>query len=211
MSIHQGQGSSEEDPLPITFPLHGYTDYEALEASTSDPSRNSGRHTLHGADDLISLFGLRPLWERSVKPYTSASQRKAWKEAKFGEENGGKVDNTRVNEGGADESETSTKPIVMEKTYVNYVHDIPGKVRPSKKTITKYNSSLANASANGISLPSLPTEITGRTTMRDIVFRPETTVQRIGPFDQDALAAAFTVEAGDVPDVCLYLHFHRAY
>lgn len=37
--------------------------------------------------------------------------------------------------------------------------------------------------------------------MRDIVFRPETTVQRVGPFDEDSLRAAFTVEAGDVPDV----------
>ncbi|PWN33591.1 uncharacterized protein FA14DRAFT_161365 [Meira miltonrushii] len=41
--------------------------------------------------------------------------------------------------------------------------------------------------------------------MRDIVFRPETTVQRVGPFDEDLLRAAFTVQAGNVPDIDLSL------
>jgi hypothetical protein len=50
-------------------------------------------------------------------------------------------------------------------------------------------------------MPVLPLELTGRTTMRDIVFRPETTVQRIAPFDEESLRAAFTVEAGPVADV----------
>ena len=38
-------------------------------------------------------------------------------------------------------------------------------------------------------------------TMRDIVFRPETTLQRIVPFDDEALRAAFAVRAGDVPEI----------
>jgi hypothetical protein len=50
-------------------------------------------------------------------------------------------------------------------------------------------------------MPALPPEITGQTTMRDIVFRPETTMQRIAPFDDESLQNAFTVEAGPVPDV----------
>lgn len=50
-------------------------------------------------------------------------------------------------------------------------------------------------------MPALPPEVTGQTTMREIVFRPETTMQRIAPFDDESLRAAFTVEAGPVPDV----------
>jgi hypothetical protein len=50
-------------------------------------------------------------------------------------------------------------------------------------------------------MPALPVEVTGRTTMREIVFRPETTMQRIAPFDDESLRTAFTVEAGPVPEV----------
>ena len=76
-----------------------------------------------------------------------------------------------------------------------------GKVRPPKRTISKYNSALAAAGSSGALMPTLPVEVTGRTTMRDIVFRPETTVQRIAPFDDESLRSAFTVEAGPVADV----------
>lgn len=37
--------------------------------------------------------------------------------------------------------------------------------------------------------------------MRDIVFRPETTLQRIVPFDDETLRSAFAVRAGDVPEI----------
>lgn len=69
--------------------------------------------------------------------------------------------------------------------------------------MNRYSTAAASANASGAALPPLPPELSGRTTMRDIVFRPETTVQRVGPFDEESLRAAFTVAAGDVPDVCI--------
>lgn len=76
-------------------------------------------------------------------------------------------------------------------------------MRPPRRTINKYNAALAAASSSGGPIPILPVELTGRTTMREIVFRPETTMQRVAPFDDESLQAAFTVEAGAVSDVSL--------
>lgn len=74
-------------------------------------------------------------------------------------------------------------------------------MRPPRRTVSKYNTALAAASSSGAPMPSLPPEVTGQTTMREIVFRPETTMQRIAPFDDESLRTAFTVEAGPVPEV----------
>ncbi|PWN46343.1 hypothetical protein IE81DRAFT_319247 [Ceraceosorus guamensis] len=60
-------------------------------------------------------------------------------------------------------------------TYEQYVEDLPGRVRP-----TKYQAKQP---------PAPPT-------MRDIVFRPETTLQRIVPFDEETLRTSFAVDAG---------------
>jgi hypothetical protein len=73
------------------------------------PPRAKGKHQLHGADDLISLFNLKPLWERSVKPYASNPRSKPKEQ----------VDPSH-------DAASDIKPIVMEKTYVNYVRDLPG-------------------------------------------------------------------------------------
>lgn len=37
--------------------------------------------------------------------------------------------------------------------------------------------------------------------MKDIVFRPETTIQRIVPFDQETLRSSFLVKPGEVNEV----------
>jgi hypothetical protein len=74
-------------------------------------------------------------------------------------------------------------------------------VRPPKRTVSKYNTALVAAKSSNNPAPVLPPEVTGRTMMSEIVFRPETTVQRIAPFDEESLRSAFTVEAGPVADV----------
>lgn len=73
------------------------------------PQRPKGKHQLHGADDLISLFNLKSLWEKSVKPYAAAPRAKQKDQ----------IDASQ-------ETAAGTKPTVMEKTYVNYVRDLPG-------------------------------------------------------------------------------------
>jgi hypothetical protein len=176
--------SSSQIKIPVCFDVPEY----GPPADAHSQSNSNKSHQLHGADDLITLFNLGGLWDRSVKPYSNSNKKQ--------KENGVK-DNTE--EGGEEKGK------VMEKTYVDYVHDLPGKVRPAKRTVSRLNTSIANANATGQIPPPIPEEITGRTTMRDIVFRPETTVQRVGPFDEDLLRAAFTVEAGNVPNIDLSL------
>ena len=182
MSSSMASGSRSKIPICFDVPEYG------PQRETNSQTNSTKPHQLHGADDLITLFNLGGLWDRSVKPYSGTSKKH--------KENGGK-ENTE------DASEEKGK--VMEKTYVDYVHDLPGKVRPAKRTVSRLNTATANANATGQIPPPIPEEITGRTTMRDIVFRPETTIQRVGPFDEDLLRAAFTVEAGNVPDIDLSL------
>lgn len=182
--------SGLESKIPVCFEVPEY----GPQSKPDSQSNLSKSHQLHGADDLITLFNLGGLWNRSVKPYSSLSKK--------GRENGGNTDK------GKEENKDETgeeKGKVMEKTYVDYVHDLPGRVRPAKRTVSRYNTALANANATGQMPPPIPEEITGKATMRDIVFRPETTVQRIGPFDEDLLRSAFTVEAGTVADIDLSL------
>lgn len=80
-----------------------------------------------------------------------------------------------------------------------------GQVRPSKRGVSKYQNALAVADSSGGPIPPLPRGLSGQTSMREIVFRPETTMQRIAPFDEESLRSAFTVEAGPVDDVSLNL------
>lgn len=82
-----------------------------------------------------------------------------------------------------------------------HLHLVTGQVRPSKRGVSKYQSALAIADSSGGPIPTIPRELTGLTSMREIVFRPETTMQRIAPFDDESLRSAFTVEAGPVDDV----------
>jgi hypothetical protein len=87
------------------------------------------KHQLHGADDLITLFDLKPLWERSVKPYTAAGRAKQKEQVNVGTD-GNKGDeqglDSNKNATGSSLSNDQNKPLVMEKTYVNYVRDLPG-------------------------------------------------------------------------------------
>ncbi|PWO01047.1 hypothetical protein FA09DRAFT_357665 [Tilletiopsis washingtonensis] len=140
---------------------------------------------LNGAADLLPRFGLLPLYERAVRPYLprrrappgadGASAQQAHADDAAGDE-------TLPLDG--DERRADGEPPVrlLPKTYAHYVEDLPGKVRPPKSKRTQ------RAPPTG-------------TTMRDIVFRPETTLQRIVPFDDEALRAAFAVRAGDVPEI----------
>jgi hypothetical protein len=103
----------EGEALPVCF---------AIPADPqAPPSKPRGKHQLHGADDLISLFNLKPLWERSVKPYAAAPRAKQKDQASADQDVGnGSIVSIQEGEGDA------KKPIVMEKTYVNYVRDLPG-------------------------------------------------------------------------------------
>lgn len=103
----------EGDALPVCFAIP--PDPQA------PPQKPRGKHQLHGADDLISLFNLKSLWERSVKPYAAIPRTKQ-KDQVNADQDVGNSSAVSVREGEAD----TKKPMVMEKTYVNYVRDLPG-------------------------------------------------------------------------------------
>ncbi|KAK0566073.1 hypothetical protein OC861_003435 [Tilletia horrida] len=69
----------------------------------------------------------------------------------------------------------------MPKTIENYVADLPGRVMPPKKLLSR---------------PDFHEQ-----TMREIIYRPETTIQNIVPFDRETLESAFRVSAGEVPGI----------
>lgn len=71
--------------------------------------------------------------------------------------------------------------LTMEKTYANYVLDLPGRVKPSKREIQSKEDQ----------------------TVRNIVYRQETTLQPIKPLEKEAMQAAFTVQGGEVKSVSL--------
>lgn len=101
-----------EGRVPVCFPLplRGNTGATAQNAHASV----SG-HRLHGADDLISLFGLRPLWQQAVQPYAVSS--------KFAKQSASTDASTK--QAGSADNVAGAK--VMEKTYAEYVQDLPGK------------------------------------------------------------------------------------
>lgn len=94
--------------------------YEIPPNVQAPPPPSKERHQLHGADDLLTLFDLKSLWERSVKPYTLPLRSKQ------------KDQPSHVKEESKQEGEGSSiaqevvKPLVMEKTYAEYVKDLPG-------------------------------------------------------------------------------------
>ncbi|UZJ52957.1 hypothetical protein CBS101457_002277 [Exobasidium rhododendri] len=159
------------------------------------------KHQLHGADDLITLFDLKPLWEERVRPYAKQTERNNYVKGAGKDDTAMEESNEKREEAGSLPGSEPVKSLLMEKTYINYVRDLPGQVRPPKRTVSRYQTAMVAASSSGAPMPTLPHELTGRTTMRDIVFRPETTVQRIAPFDEESLRSAFTVEAGPVAEV----------
>lgn len=78
------------------------------------------RHKLHGADDLLTLFDLKALWEQSVKPYTVPLRSKQ-KDQSDSVKDEGKQEGQ-----GSSAAVEASKPLVMEKTYADYVKDLPG-------------------------------------------------------------------------------------
>ena len=109
----------------------------AVEGNPQAPPRTANdKHQLHGADDLITLFELKPLWERSVKPYTASSRAKQKEQASAVKsetvrsvEGGGTSPSQKSGDAGSTRSAITNepnKPLVMEKTYVNYVRNLPG-------------------------------------------------------------------------------------
>ncbi|PWN87162.1 hypothetical protein FA10DRAFT_269766 [Acaromyces ingoldii] len=187
------------------------------EGSTSMAQHPPLRHQAHGGDDFVTLMGLGPLWERSVKPYSAAARgrkrEQGASDAPVTTGSGGGEGSTGAAAEGSEAagaaSASSSKPLTLEKTYASYVADLPGKVRPPKRALGKYSSALNSSGGapdgGGSSTLPVPPELTGQTTMSEIVFRPETTVHRIGPFDDESLRAAFTVEAGPLTGVDLSL------
>lgn len=110
---------------------------------------------MNGTEDMIDLFGLGGLYDRAVRPYLRP------------------------------ESDESTSPreapkrAPMPKTYMHYVADMPGKVRPPKRT--------------GATRPQHE--------LIELLLKPEYTYTPITPFDDETLQSAFSVEAGPVPDI----------
>lgn len=102
--------------VPVCFPLAGYADGTAALQGQNDS--HAGHHRLHGADDLITLFGLRPLWERSVKPYMAGHKQL---------QGVGNEKKRSSDEGDQSTAGPSSKPLIMDKTYASYVQDLPGK------------------------------------------------------------------------------------
>ena len=123
---------AESKPLPICFSL-------PENAQALPPRLSRERHQLHGADDLLTLFKLKPLWERSVKSYVGLPKSKLREQAAVAfareqqkngtnrkdEDGNGKNDEAGNSQNGAVNTEAE-RPLVMEKTYVNYVKDLPG-------------------------------------------------------------------------------------
>lgn len=115
----------EGTALPVCFAVP-----DAPQAPTKP---DHGRHQLHGADDLLSLYNLKPLWERSVKQYMGSARSKqragAINQAEESKNESGPILTEQGSKIG-DESVASAagdgKPLVMEKTYLNYVKDLPG-------------------------------------------------------------------------------------
>lgn len=104
--------------LPVCFALPAY----GPPPPSAGSDAGSSTHRLHGADDLISLFDLRSLWERSVKPFTG-STRAAPQQGRSDVQR--RRDDDKAAE--ADQADAADeKPRPMERTYVNYVRDLPG-------------------------------------------------------------------------------------
>lgn len=148
----------ENDFLSLRYPFYMAT--EPGPAYYPAPLRvpaDAQPFHMNGTEDMIDLFGLGGLYDRAVRPYLRPE---------------------------ADES-TSTSPreapkrAPMPKTYMHYVADMPGKVRPPKRTGTARSQR----------------ELT------DLLLKPEYTYTPITPFDDETLQSAFSVEAGPVPDL----------
>lgn len=110
---------------------------------------------MNGTEDMFDLFGLMPLYDRAVRPYLRPE---------------------------ADDSASprdAPKRPALPKTYLHYVADMPGKVRPPKRTGAARS----------------------RRELTELLLKPEYTYTPIVPFDDEVLQSAFAVYGGPVADM----------
>ncbi|WFD32089.1 hypothetical protein MSPP1_003131 [Malassezia sp. CBS 17886] len=135
-----------------------------LPARLQEP-RDLAQYHLNGTQDMLSLFGLLPLYDRAVRPYLRPGAGDARTTSPRAEQRGGAED----------------RKAALPKTYVHYVEDLPGKVRPPKRSsATRHQRELTQ-----------------------LLTKPEYVYTPIVPLDQDILQNAFAVEAseGAVPGI----------
>ncbi|WFD07268.1 hypothetical protein MVES1_002628 [Malassezia vespertilionis] len=119
---------------------------------------------LNGTQDMLELFGLMPLYDRAVRPYQRPEPSNPPTMP------GSEPDSVPKKDG-------EQKRLTLPKTFVHYVEDLPGKVRPPKRTGAMRHQR----------------ELT------QLLMKPEYTYTPIVPFDQDTLQSAFTVDPGSQP------------
>ena len=124
-------------------------------------------YRLNGTQDMLELFDLMPLYDRAVRPYLRPEP--------------GTAANATPN---SDPGSASGRPdaegkrAALPKTFVHYVEDLPGKVRPPKRTGSAKHQ---------------PKELT------QLLMKPEYTYAPIVPFDTETLNNAFSVEPSSTP------------
>lgn len=124
-------------------------------------------YRLNGTQDMLELFDLMPLYDRAVRPYLRPDP-SAPPTTTPGSEPGSAPART----------DADMKRTTLPKTFVHYVEDLPGKVRPPKRTGAAKHQ---------------PKELT------QLLMKPEYTYTPIVPFDRDTLQHAFTVEPSSTP------------
>lgn len=142
----------EDEPAPDFYPA------PLREPEGLKPYR------LNGTQDMLALFGLLPLYDRAVRPYLRPEP------AAPPPSPAGKAP--------AKNTDAEPKRNVLPKTFVHYVEDLPGKVRPPKRSGAARHQ---------------PKELT------QLLMKPEYTYTPIVPFDADALQHAFHVEQSATP------------
>ncbi|KAL4402843.1 RNA polymerase II transcription regulator [Malassezia pachydermatis] len=116
---------------------------------------------LNGTQDMLALFDLMPLYDCAVRPYLRPTL---------------PPDATD-----ADKAAAQAKRVVMPKTYAHYVEDLPGKVRPARKSQSKQQQ------------PALQREL------NHILMKPEFTYTPVQPLEKDVLTSAFSVQPTSDP------------
>ncbi|KAE8223355.1 hypothetical protein CF319_g3598 [Tilletia indica] len=203
--------SSTSADLPAFFPTR----------SRAPPAETRPIRKLNGADDLLTRLRLVPLYNATVKQFLRNFPEKSGSGGATGMTAsgegslapGGRVSGNGM-EAGLDaqrqgeergikrlrddesnpfgkgslavpggEGSNTAKRKGLPKTIENYVADLPGRVMPPRKLLSK---------------PDYHEQ-----TMREIIYRPETTIQNIIPFDRETLDSAFRVSAGEVAGIDL--------
>ncbi|CAD7069123.1 unnamed protein product, partial [Tilletia caries] len=215
---------SGEAPVAPAAPLSSELPAFFPTFSRAPPAETRPIRRLNGADDLLTRLHLVPLYNATVKQFlrnfpekssgggalgtTGASASASMGDVggmggngadagldghRQGEERGIKRprddDANPFGKGSltvpGGEGSSTAKRKGMPKTIENYVADLPGRVMPLRKLLSK---------------PDYHEQ-----TMREIIYRPETTIQNIVPFDHETLESAFRVTAGEVAGIDLAL------